>query len=316
MYAIVGLVFCLLLGLMVREQGIAALLWVPLGFAIGLFVSAQMILPLILGLPRAAWLVARHQMRAAVFARIIATPVTWLVALFVVGFLWPSGMAFLRKNMALNSGLWLGTIAIVLSPLSRKGRSDFRADFDSSYGRFYTQPTQQKYVDAAIKIASNLYLHTIPGAEDAPAPLQFSLPDSRYRYMIFCLSTAITAALAYDEKKEVQPEAVTKGCLHFATWTATEMTQQYFDSVASAQEYVSHATGYLQEFAKHWSQWPTLEKENKRAEMIDLICSMIHSTESTDSAERTDGERLGPLALWIFDRLPIMREAFVELANR
>jgi hypothetical protein len=94
------------------------------------------------------------------------------------------------------------------------------------------------------------------------------------------------------------------------------MTQEYFDKVASAQEHVSHATGYLQEFAKHWSQWPTLEKEGKKVEMIDLICSMIHTTESNEPAERTDEERLGPLALWIADGLPIMREAFVELANR
>jgi hypothetical protein len=318
MYAIIGLVFCILLGVMTRAQGVAALLWVPLGFAVGLFLSAQMILPLILGLPRAVRLVARRQMRAAVFAQIIAIPVIWSVALFVVGFLWPSGVAFLEKNPALNSCLWLGTIAIVLSPLSRKGRSDFREDFDSSYGRFLYRPTQQKYVDAAVNVASNLYLHTIPGAEDAPAPLslQFNLPDSRYRYMIFCLSSAITAALAYDEKEEVQPEALTNGCPHFTTWSATEMAHEYFDNVASAQEYVSHATEYLQEFAKHWAQWRTLEKEGKRAEMIDLICSMIHTTESNEPADRTDDQRLRPLALWIADQLPIIREAFVELANR
>ena len=34
------------------------------------------------------------------------------------------------------------------------------------------KPTQQKYVEAAITVASNLYLHTIPGANDAPARLQ------------------------------------------------------------------------------------------------------------------------------------------------
>jgi hypothetical protein len=36
MYAIIGIVFCLLLGVMIKAQGIGALLWFPLGFVIGL----------------------------------------------------------------------------------------------------------------------------------------------------------------------------------------------------------------------------------------------------------------------------------------
>src|SRR6266404_501541 len=180
---------------------------------------------------------------------------------------------------------------------------------------FSRKPTQQKYVEAAITVASNLYLHTVPGAVDAPAPLQFSLPDSRYRYMIFCLSAVVTAALAYDEKKEIQPDALIKGCLHFATWTATENAQEYFDNPAS-QDSINSATAYLQEFLKHWSRWPELEKEGRTVESIELISSMIHTTESTVPAEKTDVQRLGKLALQIDSRLPTMRGAFIELANR
>ena len=61
---------------------------------------------------------------------------------------------------------------------------------------FRRKPTQQKYVDAVIKVASNLYLRTLPEATEEPAPLEFGLVDSRFRYLIFCLSTVITAALA------------------------------------------------------------------------------------------------------------------------
>src|SRR6185295_20408534 len=102
-------------------------------------------------------------------------------------------------------------------------------------GWFSRKPTQEKYVEAAVTVASNLYLHTIPGAEDAPADLQFSLPDSRHRYLLFCLSAVVTAALAYDEKKQIQPEMLFKGCLLFATWIATEQAQEYFDDSASSQ---------------------------------------------------------------------------------
>jgi hypothetical protein len=181
---------------------------------------------------------------------------------------------------------------------------------------FSRKPTQQKQIEAAITVASNLYLHTIPSAEDAPVSLQFSLPDSRYRYLIFCLSAVITAVLAYDEEKEIQPESLIKGCLHFAMWTATENAQEYFGGPASPQDSINSATAYLQEFLKHWSRWPELEKERRSAEIIELICSMIHTTESNEPVQQTDKQRLGELALHIDCQLPMMRGAFIELANR
>jgi hypothetical protein len=184
---------------------------------------------------------------------------------------------------------------------------------------FRRKPTQQKYVEAAITVATNLYLHTIPGAEAGIlpcSPLQFSLPDSRYRYMIFCLSAVTTAALAYDEKKHIQPESLIQGCLHFAAWTATEHAKEYFDDPASSQASIDSATAYFQEFFEHWSQWPGLEKEGKSNEANDLISFMIHMTESSVPSERADIQRLGDLALTINCRLPTMRGALIELANR
>jgi hypothetical protein len=150
-YAIIAIVFCLLLGVMIRAQGIAALLWVPLGFAIGLFVSVQMLLPILMGLPRAIRLVAKRQMRSAVIGRIFITPLIWLALVFVMGFafgfVWPSAAESLYNNAALNLGGWLGIFAILLSPLSKKARSDFREDFDKSYGKFYTQPATRPLSD-------------------------------------------------------------------------------------------------------------------------------------------------------------------------
>lgn len=332
---IVGLAFCLVLGVSIRVQGWTAVLWVPAGFAFGLYTTAQIVLPIILGLPRAIRLVVKRQMRSAVFGAIILTPVIWSVliitAAFLVGWFSPAAAEHLYNNLALNLSANLGILAIILSPLSRESRSDFNQDFDKAYRRFYREepqnatdevrwlssnPTQQKQVEAAITIASNLYLHTIPGAEEAPAPFQFSLPDSRYRYLIFCLSATVTAVLAYDEKKDIQPEVLFKGCLHFATWTATENAQEYFSDPSKSQDAVNNATAYFIEFLKHWSTWPELEKEGKNAEIIDLICSMIHTTESNEPAEHADTQRLGQLALEIDCRLPTMRSAFIELVSR
>ncbi len=194
MYGIVGLAFCLLLGVSIANQGWTAVIWVPVGFVFGLFATAQMVLPIILGLPRAIGLVVKGQMRPPVFGAIILTPVIWLVSLAAAGFFWPAAADYLCKNVAFDLSAELGSIAIILSPLSKKSRSDFRQDFDQAYRRFYTEEAQSRrdrQVEAALTVASNLYLHTTPGAEGptgvGPATLQFALPDSRFRYMVFCL---------------------------------------------------------------------------------------------------------------------------------
>ena len=141
MQAIIGIIFCVLLGFMVSEKGWFSLLWMPLGFVIGLFVTAQIVLPIVLGLPRAIRLVSSGAMRPAVYLRLLFTPVLWLVLLavifFLVGFFSTSAAAWLDRNVALNVGSWLGIFAILLSPLSKKRRADFREDFDRSYGDFY-----------------------------------------------------------------------------------------------------------------------------------------------------------------------------------
>ena len=143
MQTIIALLFCLVLVLMVQAQGLSGLLWVSLGFVIGLFVSARIALPILLGLPRAMRLVASGEMRAAVYRRLLFAPVLWIVQLavivFLVGFFWPSAVAWFEGNGALSTGLWLGLIGILLSALSKKSRADFEADFDRSYGQFYVR---------------------------------------------------------------------------------------------------------------------------------------------------------------------------------
>jgi hypothetical protein len=183
---------------------------------------------------------------------------------------------------------------------------------------------QDKHTGALVTVATNLYLHTVPEAEDAPVLLQFSLPDSRYRYLIFCLSAVLTAILVYDEEKDFQPEVLFEGCPHFVTLIATKDAQEYFRDLEfsllsdplSSQDALNNAKDYFMEFFKHWWPWPDLEKEDKGLEQIDLICSMIHTTESNVPADKRDLQRLGELGLWINCQMPIMREAFIALINR
>lgn len=321
MYTIVALAFCFLLGVMIKAQGISALLWTPLGFAFGLFVTAQMVLPLILGLPRAARLAAKGQMRASAFGHILITPAVWFVLLVAVGFglglLWPSAVESLYNNVAFNLSAWLGTIAIILSPLSKKGRSDFREDFDKSYHRFYRDSNGfvspkpiKKQVEAAITVASNLYLHTIKKADVPSGSLQLTLPDSRYRYLIFCLSTVATVCAS----EMTDRDSVVNDSLNFlATW-AVEHDHDFFSGPVTFDTALTSGISYLREFSDQWESYFKLEKEG--TESIDSISSMIHSTETNVPVGDADTVRLGELALEVVCRTPAMRDAFVELANR
>ncbi|PYI94729.1 MAG: hypothetical protein DME97_00145 [Verrucomicrobia bacterium] len=181
---------------------------------------------------------------------------------------------------------------------------------------FRSKPTQQKYVEAAITVASNLYLHTIPAADDPRARLEFSLPDSRYRYLLFCLSTVLSAALAYDEKKDIQPETITNESLDFLRLFATEHANEYFDDPNDAHNFIRRTNEYFGEFLRQWSLWPELEKAGKNKQVNDLICIMLRTTESDLPAEASDMRRLSELALEIDCRLPTMRGALIELAKR
>jgi hypothetical protein len=221
----------------------------------------------------------------------------------------------------------LGTLAILLSPLSKKKRDEFRQDFDKTYGRFYTEqvlpkgydrfqaehdPALTKLVGAAIKVTSNLYLHTLPEAQDAPLALQFGRPESRFRYLVFCLSAVETAC----GREMKNPDAVVKECLHFLVgWAITENAQEFFGGPVDSQAAASNGSAYLEEFMNNWSSYIETVRGGNREAGTGVICSMIRTTESNDSSGEADVQRLRPLGEWIEDNLAPMRSAFMKLAD-
>ena len=129
-------------------QGWSGVVWVSVGFVIGLFVTGRIAFPIFLGLPRAMRLVASGEMRAAVYRRLLFAPVFWIVQLavivFLIRFFWPSATVWFEGNGGLSAGLWLGVVGILLSALSKKSRADFEADFDRSYGQFYVHRSARR----------------------------------------------------------------------------------------------------------------------------------------------------------------------------
>ncbi len=320
MKTLASILFCLLLAGMLYAQGISALLWVPVGFVLGLFVTAQIVLPVLFGLPRAIGLVRKRRMRAAVFGRIIMTSVIWVLGTFVLflslGWFLPSFASALYHNLAFNLALWLGTIAIILSPLSKSSRSDFKQDFENAYSRYFLVSPRRRQVEAALKVASNLYCHTIQVYENEPATLLFNLPDSRFRYLIFCLSSALTAILAYDEKKVLKRKVLLEDCVGVTITYAQEKPLEFFGSTVVPQNVVDFGRASLQTFINRWSGWAELKMSGKNAEVIALICQLVRTTESDALLSGEDRQRLEGLALKIDDFMPIMRDAFIELCEK
>lgn len=142
MHKLIGIIFLVLQFLLIKYLGWLALLWFPIGFLIGLVLASQMILPIILGIPLAVSLISKKEMRPIVLLVLFRAFIIWVILLFIIGFamlrFWPISVDWAFNNVPLNFGMNLGTLAILLTPLSKSSRVEFRSDFDRSYGCYYT----------------------------------------------------------------------------------------------------------------------------------------------------------------------------------
>lgn len=137
MYKIGGIIFCFVTGILIANFGWMCLLWSPLGFFIGLIISAQVFLPIIMGVPFATWLILKGQMRVTAYFKLLVAPIFWLVILFVIGWFFPNAASWVFNNTPLNIAANMGTLLILLSPFSTKTRQDFFSDFNKSYSNYY-----------------------------------------------------------------------------------------------------------------------------------------------------------------------------------
>jgi len=324
MYKIGGIVFCVALGVLVAIYGWIALLWTPIGFIVGLFLAANTIFLLILGLPLAYHQVKEYIMLPKVYSRILRTPLIWLIQITVIivilYFLWPSAIDWILNNKPLVFGFLFGFVAILISPLSKRCRQDFRVDFDKSYGRFYidsmyitdktdyrSEKKQKKQVEAAVKIFSNLYLHT---TSTSSGVLHFKFPDSKFRYMIFCMCAMVKACedIIHD------PELLIKDCIQFLASFTTHKSnvQDYFDVPIDPEEAENKGTLYSRNYLENWSKFYEAIKGDNAKEGNSIICSMIYSTETNEPLTKADKERLDELSWVIASFIPSMQNAFID----
>jgi hypothetical protein len=179
-------------------------------------------------------------------------------------------------------------------------------------GWFGGKSSHKKEVDSAVRVLANLFEKTTGPGSDAPVVLRFELPDSRYRYFVFCLSTVQTAC-AHRMKN---PDAILNELIHTVVTGALNInSQQFFGGPIEPQRAANQAAEYIQDYLHRWSAYVDISGGGNAAAATGIIVGMLRSTESSQPPSETDAQRLWPLATWIEQRLKVMADAFTGMAR-
>jgi hypothetical protein len=121
-------------------QFVLSIIFLGVGFVIGLFIYAQIVLPIIYGLPKAVYWYTQEQVNFMAIISMLITPVIWVVGLGVLGTIMhkfsPSIYNFVVSNGSFNWGSTLGLLAILGNMLTKKGRADMKDDYERSVARY------------------------------------------------------------------------------------------------------------------------------------------------------------------------------------
>lgn len=106
------------------------------GYVVGLFVYAQMILPLVYGAPKSLWLFYKKRVRFLAVLSHLLTSAIWFTGFIVLGFVLqviaPSINQFLIFNQEFNLGGLLAITSLLLNFLTKQGRNDMSTDYEKT----------------------------------------------------------------------------------------------------------------------------------------------------------------------------------------
>jgi hypothetical protein len=106
-----------------------------IGFLIGLWYTAMLVLPLFYGLPKAILGYFRKELLLRAIVSYLVAPMAWILfvtlALFIMAIFWERGFRFILESGSFNAGQALGSIFLVTKIiLSRRTRAGLQAEFD------------------------------------------------------------------------------------------------------------------------------------------------------------------------------------------
>jgi hypothetical protein len=120
---------------------IANLFSFGLSFLISLFVNAQIIPAFTYALPLSVYYYLKGVLRFSAIPYQLVPPLAWCALLFLLGFFSaayaPRALAYVLTDSAFVLGQFLGTVVILLLPLSRSQRQSMWDDYvERTYSRF------------------------------------------------------------------------------------------------------------------------------------------------------------------------------------
>ena len=123
--------------------------------------------------------------------------------------------------------------------------------------------------------------------------------------------TLKSLGLAPIARKMSNPDAVLNELLQVFVCSAAESEAEMFSGESRQPQQIANDAGeLLQDFLNRWSAWMDIEQGGNSQAATALVIDMIHDTETEESAQEGDAERLWPLATWIESRLSVMGSAF------
>lgn len=307
MYYVIGLLFCLLQGILVGKYGWSSSIWSSIGFVIGLFSTANIVLPILMGYPLSLYYLIKKEIKPKVFLSLLYAPIFWIIVLFLLGFFFPSMSNWIKDNHPLMIGNNFGFFAILLTPIFKKGRDDFKSDYDKNYGKYYTKNVVfDKEIKSLTKLYTNLYLESerLFGVDKMIQNEEYKL-----KYIVFCLYISIKCV---EDSLSDLLGTINKTSELLA---GIVISKEIINLKYSIDESNQIITNYLIEFQDSWEEYVTTIKNEDLSKSVEIISKMI-LTSIKEDIEEDDMSNVRLLSKYINESLYIMRQAYDEMMLR
>jgi hypothetical protein len=110
-----------------------------IGAGFGLLWFSVIVLPVFYGVPKSLYWIMRGRLRMKALFVYLVTPGIWtvllVVAVVLLGILWPRVNGYLYNSAGFFFGQWFGVIGALIRSVTKAGRQDLREDFLSFTAR-------------------------------------------------------------------------------------------------------------------------------------------------------------------------------------
>lgn len=190
---------------------------------------------------------------------------------------------------------------------------------------WFSSDKPTKYAQALLKVSANLWEASTDGArpDHAPLTLRFERPDSRLRYLAFCLGTTYYFSFRNDSRSVLE-QALQMSWEHVARLAMDpDSAKDFFsgpvNTAQAIQDGHSEVGGAVQawkEYADHVAAQKAAGQSPKRDDAsARIICAMLRRIESSAPLTDEDVRRLTPLARWIEETVGSIAVSVEQLAR-